>query len=269
MNDTLSRPVGSSDDKAIDYWGYFGRRLVELADIGNGARVLDVGCGQGSSLFPEVEKVGPTGKVVGIDLCRHCMGIALGKVKERKLDNAWILHMDAGHMGFNDEYFDFALSGFVGWDYCFDFETGEFTDQDIRSREIARVLKKGGKFGIASWARQEDIEWLEGIVRRYLIIDEPVYTRESAEGFEQILSGAGFRDIRTVEETESFAKRDKETWWEYMRRVGWHDYFEKLKGEDPAKFEDMRREAFRGLDSFTHTDGIRFSKSVLFAFGTK
>ena len=269
MNSIRSKPVGSSGDRAIDYWEHFGQRLVELADIGQGARVLDVGCGQGSSLFPEVEKVGPTGKVVGIDLCRHCMGIALGKVKERKLDNAWILHMDAGHMGFNDEYFDFALSGFVGWDYCYDFETGEFTDEDIRSREIARVLRKGGKVGITGWARQEDIEWLDGIARRYMDIDEPVYTRESAQGFERILSGAGFHDIRTVEETESFAKKDKETWWEYMGRVGWHEHFEKLRGEDPAKLEELKLEVFRELDSRTYTDGIRFSKSVFFAFGTK
>jgi O-methyltransferase/aklanonic acid methyltransferase len=54
-----------------DYWEYFGLRLVEHAGIYVGARVLDVGCGCGSSVFPTAEKVGPSGRVTGIDICPH------------------------------------------------------------------------------------------------------------------------------------------------------------------------------------------------------
>ncbi|UCD93832.1 MAG: methyltransferase domain-containing protein [Candidatus Zixiibacteriota bacterium] len=280
MGDIWSRPAGASTNNALDYWEYFGQRLVELADIGQGADVLDVGAGQGSSFFPEAKKVGPGGKVVGIELCRHCMGITFGKIKNQKLDNAWILNMDAGYMGFGNDTFDFALCGFVGWYYCFDFTAGRFTDEDIRAREIARVLKKGGKVGISSWARQDDIEWLDGMIRRYLNMDEPaegelpgndqlVYSKESKEGLEKILSAAGFRGIEILEETETFFSKNKETWWEQMRRVGWHDHFEKIKSKDKGSFEKLKVEVFEGLEHFREEDGIRFSKSVLFAFGTK
>ena len=64
-----SRPVGVSDPGAPNYWEYFGARLVELADLQLGERVLDVGCGSGSSLFPAAAKVGVHGFAIGGDIC--------------------------------------------------------------------------------------------------------------------------------------------------------------------------------------------------------
>ena len=66
-----SRPIGGTDLDGPDYWGYFGVRLVEHAAIQQGARVLDVGCGTGSSLLPAAEKTGPGGYVIGVDICPH------------------------------------------------------------------------------------------------------------------------------------------------------------------------------------------------------
>jgi O-methyltransferase/aklanonic acid methyltransferase len=61
--------MGVSDPEGLDYWDYFGVRLVEHAGIPPGAYVLDVGCGTGSSLFPAAEKSGPRGYAIGIDIC--------------------------------------------------------------------------------------------------------------------------------------------------------------------------------------------------------
>jgi O-methyltransferase/aklanonic acid methyltransferase len=52
-----------------DYWKYFGAKMVEHAGIHPGARVLDVGCGTGSSLFPAAERAGRHGWAIGIDIC--------------------------------------------------------------------------------------------------------------------------------------------------------------------------------------------------------
>lgn len=65
-----SRPVGITDMSELDYWEYFGYRLVEHAKVFPGARLLDVGCGTGSSLFPAAQKVGSAGYAIGIDICR-------------------------------------------------------------------------------------------------------------------------------------------------------------------------------------------------------
>ena len=68
MTRPWSRVVDTPFD-GPDYWEYFGVKLVELAAIPPGAQVLDVGCGEGSSLFPAVERVGSRGYAIGIDIC--------------------------------------------------------------------------------------------------------------------------------------------------------------------------------------------------------
>ncbi len=56
------------------YWDKFGETLVRLLEIKEGSRVLDIGTGGGSTLFPAAKRVGPKGKVTGVEICEHCVG---------------------------------------------------------------------------------------------------------------------------------------------------------------------------------------------------
>jgi O-methyltransferase/aklanonic acid methyltransferase len=69
MQRIWSRPLGETNLDGPDYWEYFGVRLVDRAAIYPGARLLDIGCGTGSSLFPAAEKTGARGYAIGIDIC--------------------------------------------------------------------------------------------------------------------------------------------------------------------------------------------------------
>jgi len=64
-----SRLPGSSTGESLDYWAYFGMRLVKHASISPGANILDIGCGNGSSLFPAAAQIGESGYAIGIDIC--------------------------------------------------------------------------------------------------------------------------------------------------------------------------------------------------------
>jgi SAM-dependent methyltransferase len=63
-----SRVAPTYVEQGVPRFAYAGRRLVELAGVGPGDSVLDVATGRGAALFPAAERVGHTGRVVGIDL---------------------------------------------------------------------------------------------------------------------------------------------------------------------------------------------------------
>jgi SAM-dependent methyltransferase len=56
------------DDVRLSFWDRYGRLTVERLQLPAGVSVLDVGCGTGASALPAARSVGPTGKVIGVDL---------------------------------------------------------------------------------------------------------------------------------------------------------------------------------------------------------
>src|SRR5438034_7451842 len=75
------------DSSPLSFWDYFGRRTIELLSLSIGSRVLDVCCGTGASALPAAETIGPTGKVVGVDLARELLDLARAKGAQQRLGN--------------------------------------------------------------------------------------------------------------------------------------------------------------------------------------
>jgi ubiquinone/menaquinone biosynthesis C-methylase UbiE len=280
MKTIWSKPVGANGD-GLDYWGYWGARLVEHAKLNPGARVLDAGTGSaGSSLFPAAEKVGEKGQVVGIDIRSQSVKVAIQGVKRRGLMNAFITEMNAENLGFEDNFFDFVLAGFIGWGDCYDFQKGEFTGPDLRMAEIHRVLKDGSLMILCTWEQQSDIEWMRDEFSKHLpdyvaANDRTrkqlplVYSKETPEGNEEIMHNAGFKDIKIIQEKETFVNTDEEAWWEMMRNVGWWYHFGTLEEKGDDTLHRFKEAVFKDLQSHKYPDGIHFTKSVAFALGTK
>jgi ubiquinone/menaquinone biosynthesis C-methylase UbiE len=121
MKVTYSRLARDPSQSSPDYWQYFGTRLADLADIPVGATVLDIGTGPGSVLLPAAERAGESGFAVGIDIDFDWFRHVIPGVRDRRLSNTALAHMDAAHLGFADGSFDRVLCGNLAWDYCFDF----------------------------------------------------------------------------------------------------------------------------------------------------
>ena len=62
---TFDEAAGSYDTIGPEYFARFGRRLVELADVRSGMRVLDVGCGAGDVSMLAADLVGLRGRPSG------------------------------------------------------------------------------------------------------------------------------------------------------------------------------------------------------------
>jgi SAM-dependent methyltransferase len=195
------------------------------------------------------------------------------------LKNAAALFANARHLGFPTASFDIAISGFMGWYDCFDFERLEFTQPDRKATEIWRVLGDGGRFVCCSWGAQEGVTWMEEQVQRYYpaILEDADYLEkrpvgmayEKAEGYEIILRAGGFREVEVSEETMTFVSTDEEEWWRQMLHLGWETHIRKLETRGAGQMQRVKDAILADLQRHKHPDGIRFDKTVFFVSAAK
>ncbi|OGN94701.1 MAG: hypothetical protein A2Z71_10060 [Chloroflexi bacterium RBG_13_50_21] len=195
------------------------------------------------------------------------------------MKNISVLFTNAYHIGFNPEFFDIVLSGFMGWYDCFDFEQNVFTQPDSKSREIYRVLRERGKLVICSWEAQQDLAWMENSMLHYFpdLIKDQEYLNErpigmayeKPAGYEIIFQAAGFKDIQVSRETIECISTDEQEWWSMMSSVGWKMLFDKIERAYPGHFSRIKEAIFQDLHAFIQSDGIHFAKSVFYVSGEK
>jgi SAM-dependent methyltransferase len=131
--ETLSRPIGrlvfGTDTRLL----YDGTRAID--DVPDGGSVLDIPCGGGVAL----RALSPERRIryVAADIAPAMLGRAEQVAAERGLDQVEPRIADVEDLPFGDGEFDLCLS-FAGL-HC-------FPHPDVAAREIARVLKPGGRF---------------------------------------------------------------------------------------------------------------------------
>jgi len=115
-----------------------GESLCEAVDLEAGSQVLDVACGNGNASLAAAHRFC---KVTGLDYVPELLHRAGERARAERLDIAFI-EGDAERLPFADASFDAALST-----YGIMFAP----DQEQAAREIVRVVKPGGKIGLANW----------------------------------------------------------------------------------------------------------------------
>jgi SAM-dependent methyltransferase len=106
-----------------------------FADIPKGATVLDLGCGAGLDSLIAADRVGPTGRVVGIDFSESMLARARQAATEVGLDNVEFHQTDAETLFLEDASIDVALANGI-----FNLNPA----RDLIFHELARVVRTGG-----------------------------------------------------------------------------------------------------------------------------
>jgi SAM-dependent methyltransferase len=104
-------------NKAVNYYEQYWRqqlapaqtRLIAMADLQRGERVLDVACGTGIVTFRAAALVGPAGSVVGTNIAENMVETARQAATERRLHQVTLARMDAEDLQFPDGVFDAGL----------------------------------------------------------------------------------------------------------------------------------------------------------------
>ncbi len=127
-------------------------RLLELAALQPGERVLDVACGTGLVTLRAARAVGPSGAVLATDIS-EAMVQALGATTTGSgLTNVTVRRMDAEELDVEDGSFDVSLCA-LGLMYV--------PDPVAATREMARAVRPGGRVVSAVWGARVNCGWAE------------------------------------------------------------------------------------------------------------
>lgn len=132
-----------------------GELLTEAADIRAGERVLDVAAGNGNATLAAARRFA---RVTSTDYVPHLLEKGAARANAEGLDVQFQV-ADAEALPFADESFDALLSTFGAM----------FTpDHSQSARELARVVRRGGRIGMANWTPEGFIGQLFRVIGTYV-----------------------------------------------------------------------------------------------------
>jgi ubiquinone/menaquinone biosynthesis C-methylase UbiE len=143
--------------------------IIEHLNVEPGMRVLDAGCGPGRVAIPLARKVGPTGRVVAVDVQPAMLEKSKAKAKREMLTNIDFLQAALGDGPLNLGTFDRATLVTV---------LGEIPNRHAALQEIFDALRSGGILAITE-----------------LIADPHFQTQPSVRG---LTEAVGFRERNLV-----------------------------------------------------------------------
>ncbi len=194
------------------------RRLLELAGIQPGHRVLDIASGTGEPGLPAAEIAGPSGFVLLTDQSPEMLAVARDKAHAQGLQNVDFRVSDAEQLQLEPESFDAALCrGAL-----------PLMPEPVRCLCIAhQALKPGGRIALAVTGRPEANPYFTisfAVLRKYASL--PRYDPAAPGPFffadpnrlRSVLAEAGFRElhVEALEHTALEFESGRE-YWDYAR----------------------------------------------------
>ena len=128
-----------------------GNAAIERAAVSTGERVLDVGCGCGQTTLELARRVGPAGRVVGIDISKPMLAAAEQRAVQAPASMVRFVVADAQTHRFEDETYDLAFSRFG----VMFFDSPETAFANVR-----RALRPGGRLVFACWQELGRNPWM-------------------------------------------------------------------------------------------------------------
>ncbi|HEX2046146.1 MAG TPA: methyltransferase domain-containing protein [Acidimicrobiales bacterium] len=247
--------AAASYDTVVPFFTEFGKRLVDFAGLRSGESVLDVGCGRGATLFPGAERVGPEGRVLGVDLAEEMVRLLRADIDRRGLEHAEARQMDAQALDVGPGSFDVVLASFV---------LHLLPDPGRGAASMAEALRPGGRC-VASVPTGGGPEWdfMGRIFVAYAARAGLPPRMPFRPDFDlpATLTGAGLRVTRSTREVITFHFADEQAWWDWGWTHGVRGVFEMLT---PGDLESMRRELFAELAALRTPAGIPMAQTAVF-----
>jgi SAM-dependent methyltransferase len=232
---TYAAAADHFDDPALSFWDTYGRRTVDRIGLRPGAVVLDACCGTGASALPAAHRVGPGGRVLGVDLAEPALARARSKASSQGLTNTEFRTADIERTGLDAESFDAVVCVF-----------GVFFVPDMAAAvaEMWRLIRPGGVLAVTVWGPQ----WLEpattafwtavGAERPDLVRGFHPWTRVTdPDALSRLFADGGAATPEVAAEPGTHPLPRAEDWWTIVLGTGYRATVLQL---DPAAADRVR-----------------------------
>jgi len=198
---------------------HISERLVELAGVTAGSRVLDVAAGYGEPSLTAARVAGPNGTVAATDISGEMLAYGRERAQAEGLENIDFIQSDAVSLDFPAGSYDAAVSR---WGIIFDPD-GEGAAARVRS-----FLAPGGRMAIASWGPPDKVPFLGvpvmTVMQRLDVPPPPPGTpgplsRPTPEAIGGLLEGGGFSDVEVEEAEVAFTWASAEEFTTFVREI--------------------------------------------------
>lgn len=167
---------------------------LALASIEPGETVLDLGSGAGFDAFLAAARVGPTGRVIGVDITPEMIGKARANMAAGRYANVQFRLGDIESLPVEDGSVDLVMSNCV---------LNLVPDKPKAFREIVRALKPAGRVAVSDLVLDRPLPaCLEGDQDRYTSCVSGAIGRQE---YLAVLAAAGLEEVQVVSEADAAA----------------------------------------------------------------
>jgi arsenite methyltransferase len=158
-----------------------------VAELRDGETVLDLGSGGGIDVLLSARRVGPTGRAIGLDMTDEMLELARRNAAEASATNVEFVKGQIEEIPLADASVDVVISNCV---------VNLAADKAAVFREVARVLRPGGRVGIADIVAEDKLSAAERAERGSYV--GCIAGALSFTEYERGLQDAGFADVALV-----------------------------------------------------------------------